>query len=131
MWSRKRMLGIAKLVLGAILFAQAALVLAAFDWGQRAPAQAIAAMDAMSCCQDGEARPDALAGNANLCLAHCTSDAQNVDTSILVFPALSTLAVLTVSLAPASGCFALRRPSSIGHALAGPPLTILFQNFRI
>ena len=131
MLSRKRMAGIAKLVLGAILFAQAALALAACDWGQRAPAQAIAAMDAMPCCQDGEARPDALAGNANLCLAHCTSDAQSVDTSILAFPALSTLAVLTVSLAPESGCFALRRPPSIGHALAGPPLTILFQNFRI
>lgn len=130
MLSRKRIAGLARLVLGVLLFAQAALAVAACDWSQRAPAQAIAAMDAMPCCQDGEAL-NALAGNANLCLAHCTSDAQNVDISGPSFLALSTVAVLTVSPAPAPGRFALRRPSPIGYAFAAPPLTILFQNFRI
>lgn len=130
MLSRNRITGVAKLVLGVLLFAQAALAVAACDWGQSAPAAAISAMDATPCCQDDEAR-GALAGNANLCLAHCTSDAQSVDTSSLAFPALSTVAVLTVSPAPASGCFVLRRPSSSSRALAAPPLIILFQNFRI
>ena len=124
------MAGIAKLVLGALFFAQAALAVAACDWGQRAPAQAIAAMGEMPCCPN-EVAPDGLAGNANLCLAHCTSDAQSVDTTGLVFPAFSTVAVLTAAPTPAPGHFVLRRPSPIGYAFAAPPLTILFQNFRI
>ena len=131
MLSRKRIAGIAKLVLGAMLFAQAALAVAACDWGQRAPAQSVAAMDAMPCCQADEARPGATVGNANLCLVHCTSDAQSVDTSNLLAPTGVPLAVLTVPPAPASGCFALRGVPFAWHAHAAPPLTILFQNFRI
>ncbi len=131
MLARKRLIGVAKLVLGAMLFAQAALALAACDWGRRAPAQAIAAMDQMPCCQDDEARPDALAGTANLCLMHCTSDAQSVDTSKLLAPAGIPLAVLTVPPVPTPGCFALRGAPFAWHAFAAPPLTILFKNFRI
>lgn len=131
MLARRRLTGVAKLVLGAMLFAQAALALAACDWGQRAPAQAVAAMAAMPCCQDGEARPDALAGNANLCLMHCTSEAQSVDRSNLPAPTVVPLGVLTVPPAPAPGCFALRGAPFAWHAFAAPPLTILFQNLRI
>ncbi len=131
MLARKRLIGVAKLVLGAMLFAQAALALAACDWGRPAPAQAFAAMDAMPCCQDDEARPDALAGTANLCLMHCTSDAQSVDTSKLLVPTGVPLAVLTVPPVPTPGCFALRGVPFARHAFATPPLTILFQNFRI
>ena len=127
------MAGIAKLVLGLLLFAQAAVAVAACDWGQRAPARAVAAMAAMSenpCCAEDEA-PGGLAGNANLCLAHCTSDAQSVDTSAVALPALSTAAVLTVSPMLPSRSFVLRRASSIDYAFTAPPASILFQNFRV
>lgn len=126
---RKHISKVAKLVLGVLLFAQAALALAGCDFGQRSPAQAIAAVAEMPCPDHGA--PDVLDGNANLCLAHCTSDAQNVDTAGLTFPALSTVVVPTVPSAPAPGRFVLRRPSSTDCAFAAPPLSILFQNFRV
>ena len=131
MLSRKRTAGIAKLVLGALFFAQAALALAACEWGERAPAQVVAAIEAMPCCQGDEAGRGAPAGNANLCLAHCTSDAQSVDTSSPAFSAAPTAVVLKVLPAPVSGCFALRGAPFAPQAFAAPPLTILFQNFRI
>lgn len=131
MLARKPLMGVAKLVLGAMLFAQAALALAACDGGQRAPAGVIAAANPMPCCQDDDARSDALAGNANLCLAHCTSDAQSVDTSSLPILAPFAVGALTVLPVPAAADFALRRARSVWHAHAGPPLTVLFQNFRI
>ena len=131
MLARKRLIGVAKLVLGAMLSAQAALALAACGWGQRAPAEAITTMDAMPCCQDDAARSDALVGNANLCLMHCTSDAQSVDALNLLAPAAVALAVLTVPPAPAPGCFALHGVPVAWHDLAAPPLIILYQNFRI
>ena len=130
MLARKRLIGITKLVLGAMLFAQAALAVAVCDWGQRAPAQAIAAMGETPCCPDDEV-PDALAGNSNLCLVHCTSDAQSVDTSSLLAPTGVPLAVLTVPPVPSPGCFALRGVPFAWHVFATPPLTILFQNFRV
>ena len=128
--SRNRIRGLAKLVLGAFLFAQAAVALAACDWGQRAPAQVIAAMGDIPCCPDDEA-PSASSGNANLCLAHCTSDAQSVDTTGLAVPIFTASAALTISPAPAAGTFALSRPTPAGYTFAAPPLIILFQNFRI
>ena len=130
MMFRSRIRQVAKLVLGLLLFAHAALAVAACDCDEHAPAQVIAAMGEKPCCQDEEGA-GALTGNANLCLVHCTSDAQSVDTSGPAFSALSTVAVLTASPAPVSGCFVMRRPSPIGYAFAAPPLIILFQNFRI
>lgn len=130
MLSRRRIAGLAKLVLGGLLFAQAALAFAACDLSARAPAQAISAMKDMPCCAEDEA-PDGITGNANLCLAHCTSDAQRVDATGLDFPALPAGPVLVVSLASAPAHAALRQPSSYGYAFAAPPRTILYQNFRI
>lgn len=128
--SRNRIRGLAKLALGALLFAQTALALADCDWGQRAPAQVIAAMGEMPCCPNDEA-PSASSGNANLCLAHCTSDAQSVVTTGLAVPIFTASAALTISPAPAAGTFALSRPTPAGYTFAAPPLIILFQNFRI
>ena len=130
MLSRKRISAWSKFVLGVLLFAHAMLVVAVCEYGEHAPAQAIASMGQMPCCADDEAS-NVLAGNVNLCLAHCTSDAQSVNTSGPAFSALSTVAVLTASPAPVPGCFVMRRPSPIGYAFAAPPLIILFQNFRI
>ena len=128
--SRNRIRGLAKLVLGAILFAQAAVALADCNWGERAPAQVIVTMGEMPCCPNSEA-PDVLPGNANLCLAHCTSDAQCVHTVGLAVPVFAAAAALTISPAPAAGTFALSRPTPAGYTFAAPPLIILFQNFRI
>ena len=128
--SRNRIRGLAKFVLGAFLFAQAAVALADCNWGERAPAQVIVTMGEMPCCPDSEA-PDVLPGNANLCLVHCTSDARSVDTAGLAVPVFAAAPVLTIRLAPAHGAFAVRRPAYVGDAFAAPPLIILFQNFRI
>ena len=62
--SRNRIRGLAKLVLGAFLFAQAAVALADCNWGERAPAQVIVTMGEMPCCPNSEA-PDVLPGNTN------------------------------------------------------------------
>jgi hypothetical protein len=130
MLTRKRISSVAKLVLGVLLFAQVALAFAACDLSTRAPAQAISVMGDMPCCAEDEA-PDGSAANVNLCLAHCTSDAQRVDTTGLAFPAFPGVVVLVVSALPVPGYPALRGPSLEGYAFAAPPRTILFQNFRI
>ncbi len=130
MLTRKRISGVAKLVLGVLFFTQAALAFAACALSVGAPAQAISAMSDMPCCAEDEA-PDATPGNANLCLVHCTSDAQRVDSAGLIFPAFSSAPVLVVAPAPTPGYVAARRPPPVGGAYADPPRTILFQNFRI
>ena len=130
MLTRKRISGVAKLVLGVLFFAQAALAFAACDLGTRVPAQAISAMRDMPCCAEDEAL-DGLAGNANLCLAHCTSDAQRVDAAGLVFPLFSAAPILVVAPAPIHVRLESRRLPPVGGAFAAPPRTILFQNFRI
>jgi hypothetical protein len=130
MLTRRRISGVAKLLLGMLLFAQAAITFAACDLGARAPAVAISAMRDMPCCAEEEAS-EGLAGNANLCVAHCTSDAQRVDTAGLDLPASPAGPALVVSLASVPVHLALRQPTSGGHAYAAPPRTILFRNFRI
>lgn len=120
---------VARFVLAALLFSHAALAVSACESSWRAPAKVIAAGDTMACCLESD--PGALAGNANLCLAHCTGDAQNVDSSGPAVPGVLILRVSAVSLIPAPGLFALRRPPAAPSEIAAPPRTILFQNFRI
>lgn len=126
---RRHLLIVARFVLAALLFSHAALALSACELGWRAPAKAIAAEDTMACCLESD--PGALAGSANLCLAHCTGDAQNVDSSGPAGPCVQLLRTFAVSIVPAPGLFALRRPAAAPCELAAPPRTILFQNFRI
>lgn len=130
MLNRKGFSGVARLVLGLMLFAQMALAFAGCDLSPRAPARAISAMKDMPCCAEDEAA-DGLAGNANLCLAHCTSDAQRVDTAGLAFPAFSSALVLVVPALPVPVYLAFRGSSLDGHAFAAPPRNILFQKFQI
>lgn len=120
---------VARFVLAALLFSHAALAVSACELSWRAPAKAIAAADTMACCLESD--PGALAGNANLCLAHCMGDAQTVDSSGPAVPAVLMQRVLAVSNVPAPGLFVLRRPAAAPCVLAAPPRTILFQNFRI
>ena len=129
MLCRTHISGFAKFVLAALLFAQAALAVSGCDLGQRSAAQAIASMGEALCPEHGES--GILDGNANLCLAHCTSDAQNVDTAGLAFHSLSAAAVLSVSPALAPAYVAPRRPAALNYAFAAPPVRILTHNFRI
>ena len=129
---RSKSRGIAAFLLGVMLFAQAAIALAGCNAG-REPARAMHhAMDGMGdmvCCAEEGAESPAPA-NANLCLAHCTSDAQSPDS--YVPPAIVAPAVAPLTVPPADGgvAFALRRQEAVVRGIASPPLTILFRNFR-
>lgn len=127
MSSRRNIRAIARLLLGVMLFAQAALALAACNWSHREPARAVAAMEEMACCAEGE-EEGALPGNANLCLAHCTSDAQLVDT-YPIMPIVAPVAFLVTLPMPPDERVIMRRVAVRG--IASPPRIILFQNLRI
>jgi len=121
-----RIAGIA--ALAAMLFAQAALALAACDWGARDAARAVmvaAGSGDAPCHEAGKASPD-----SGLCLTHCLGERQSLDKPSAALPALATAAVLTLHrLAPESR-HALRTADQPATA-AGPPLRILFQSFQI
>ena len=117
-------LRVAQLMLGSLLFAQAALALAGCGWPKAAPALAISASSSQPPCHE------APAVNANLCLAHCLSADQSTDTPQVVVPVWVQTAPITVAgvdpwIAPAVNLqFVLPRPSA-------PPPRILFQSFLI
>lgn len=75
MLMRRQLRSLARMLLAVMLFAHAALAFSNCELGGRAPALAVA--QAMACCPD--AVEDSLVDNANLCLAHCTSDSQQVE----------------------------------------------------
>ena len=117
---------VARLLLGLLLFSQAALAAAACDGGRVTPAQAIApaAMPDMPGCHEQPAR------NANLCLAHCLSADQSADTPQFVVPARSGAAPLTIAVEDrASVPAAIQRRAP--PRFPGPPPRILFQSFLI
>jgi len=115
--------------LAGLLFAHAALAIAGCGFGEHSAARAVAAAGDAPCQDHGA--PPGVDENANLCLVHCTSDAQNVDTAGLGFHSFPTTVVLTVSPARVRECLAVRRPALLSYAFAAPPLSILFQNFRV
>ena len=121
---------IGRLILAALLFSHTTLALSACERGWRMAADAIAAASTMRCCPESESSSNRQS-NANLCVAHCTADAQNVDSNGQAVPAVFALGGRTESIAPAPGLFALSRPVATPRALAAPPRTILFKNFRI
>lgn len=108
-------------MLAALLFAQAALAIAACDWLRRAPAQAFTAAEAPSC-------HEAPAKNANLCLAHCLGGDQSADTPSVPVVAFAAIPVLVVSTAPA---LAMARDVRAEIPYPGPPPRIRFHSFRI
>jgi hypothetical protein len=115
---------VAQVMLGATLFAQAALAVAACDWLRVAPAQVFVAQAAEPSCHVEPAR------NANLCLAHCLGADQSADTPQIAVPVWSQAVLLTVvafDIAPSSQAIlrhTLPRPGA-------PPPRILFQTFLI
>ena len=115
---------IASLVLGAMLFAQAALAAAACDWLRVAPAQAIAAKPSEPTCHDEPAQ------NANLCLSHCLGSDQSADTPQVAIPAWSQASFLVIAdleRAPVLKAVLRYTPPHPG----APPPRILFQSFLI
>jgi hypothetical protein len=115
---------VARLMLGLLLFTQAALAMAGCDWLRAAPALAIAESANRQPCHE------APAVNANLCLAHCLSDDQSTDTPQVVVPARVDCAPIMVvaidrRVVPVVDLqFVLPRPFA-------PPPRILFQSFLI
>ena len=121
--SRRRR-SIARLLLAATLFAQAALAVAACDWSRVAPARAFAANAAEPSCHEEPAR------NANLCLAHCLGADQSTDTPQIAVPALPSAPALVVASLDIPGA----RAAMLRHALpnvAAPPPRILYHQFLI
>jgi hypothetical protein len=115
---------VAQLMLGLLLFAQAALALAGCDWLRAAPALAISASSSQPPCHE------APAANVNLCLAHCLSADQSAVTPQVVVPVwIDSPPIMVAVIYRWTGRaenlrFVLPRPSA-------PPPRILFQSFLI
>ena len=124
MASRGTVKKIANVVLGAMLFAQAALAVAACDWLRVAPAQAIMAKAGEPSCHEQPAQ------STNLCLAHCLGADQSTDTpqvAIPVWSQSSLLVIVDIELVPVPKVvlrYTLPHPGA-------PPPRILYHSFLI
>ncbi len=116
----------ARTLVGALLFAQAAVALAACDWLQRAPAHAIAQAEQPA----AEARCHEQERNVNLCVAHCLGEDQSLDKPSVSIPAFAAAPVLLLSLIALAPLHAARDAEFVPPA-AGPPPRILFQTLRL
>lgn len=128
MLMRRQLRSLARMLLAVMLFAHATLAFSNCKLGGPAPALAVA--QAMACCPD--AVKDSLVDNANLCLAHCTSDSQQVESGNgkLQLPmAAYPVPVLTAS--PQLDAAGSRRVPAEPPAPAAPSRNILFRNLRI
>ena len=128
MLARRALLRTTRLLLAAFLLAQAALALAACDWGVRdaARAMALAAVGGDAPCHEsGNTAPA-----SGLCPTHCLGELQSLDKPSFAVPALAAAAILFI--VPAATLHAQRvarreRPL----AAAAPPPRILFKTLRI
>lgn len=111
-------------LLGAMLFAQAALAVASCDWPRMAPAQALAAKAAEPTCHEAPAT------NTNLCLAHCLSADQSSDTPKIHVLAWTPAPLFILAVSPEVAILGVIRRGALPHAGAPPP-RILFQTFLI
>jgi hypothetical protein len=115
---------VAQVMLGLLLFVQAALALAGCDWSRAAPALAISASSSQPPCHE------APVVNPNLCLAHCLSADQSADTPQVIVPVWVDTAPLMIIVMERQAHrsvdeqFVLPWPSV-------PPPRILFQTFLI
>ena len=130
MLPRRALLRTTRLLLAAFLLAQAALALAACDWGARDAARAVAMTagggDA-PCHESGSAAPAPASG---LCLTHCLGELQSLDKPSFAVPALAPVAVLFITPAVSSHARrVIRRERPL--ATSAPPPRILFQSLLI
>lgn len=127
MFSRSTLRRLGRLALAAMLFTQVALVFAACESAQRAPALVIALAERQV---NGEHCHDA-AINVNLCLAHCLGEDQSLDKPVVQVPALS-IAPLFFLPAVSAATQEARAPQRLAvPQAAGPPARILFQSLLI
>jgi len=124
MSSRGTVRKIASVILGTMLFAQAALAVAACDWLRVAPAQAIMAKAGEPSCHDEPAK------NANICLAHCLGNDQSSDTPQVAVPARNQASFLVIVAFESVPLPRGGRHDTLPHPGAPPP-RILFQSFLI
>lgn len=128
MLMRRQMRSLARMLLAAMMFAHSALAFSNCELGGRAPALAVA--QAMACCPD--AVEVASVANANLCLAHCTSDSQLVEGgSVKLQLSLATQPVLVLTGLPQLDGASSRRIAAEPPADPAPSRNILFKNLRI
>jgi hypothetical protein len=123
MLCRSRVRSLARIVLAALLFSQAAIGAAACDMPDRSPAMAFEDEVVMPCHQ-------APAQYKNLCLAHCLSADQSADTPQVVVPAWSGAASLIVAIVENTSTPVVA-PRRMTPRAAAPPPRILFQSFLI
>lgn len=119
--SLKRIAGV---LLGVMLFAQAAFAFAGCDWWERAPAEAIARMSAPPCHQEEQGPA------TSVCVAHCLTDLQSLDKPSVTLPALGDVAVLMVIL-PAPDQMLWVYASAAPARASAPPPRILFSKLLI
>ena len=113
---------VARLLLGAVLFAQVALAAAACDMPVRAPAQVFSGQESMPCHEEP-------ARNANLCLAHCLSADQSADTPQVAAPVWIGAALFPVDIADRGREHVVPLQRLLPRPTAPP--RILFQTFLI
>ena len=123
MLSRSRTRDCAKILLAALLFAQAAVAAARCDMPDLSPAQVFTQPESMPCHEEP-------ARNANLCLAQCLSADQSADTPQFVVPAKSGIAPLVVMVADGPNGQAAKLRHEPPRP-AGPPPRILFSRLLI
>jgi hypothetical protein len=125
MLTRKLRLLVSRVLVGAALLAQAAYVVAACGWMERAPAMAVqnaAAIDVPPCHE-----PAASSAEGPLCLSHCMQGFQSLDKPQIAVASVSSAPVYLVMLQPTSRATVQATPAPP----AGPPPRILFQSFQI
>lgn len=128
MLMRRQLQSLSRMLLAALLFGHAALAFSNCELGGRAPALAVA--QAMACCPD--AVEETSVDNANLCLAHCTSDSQQVEGGGGKLPLpLATQAVLVLTDSRPLDDAGARRVATEPPADPAPSRNILFKNLRI
>ena len=113
-----------RLALAAMLFAQAALAVAACESGHATSAIAHSEDRPAGPCHEPEDNP-------NLCLAHCLGGDQSLDKPLLKLPVLAAAVVFSVpAMTELRHDRCAPRRTAVPHA-AGPPLRVLFQSLLI
>jgi hypothetical protein len=123
MTRRRHRSRIAIVLLGALLFAQAAIAAVVCEMADRAPALAFEPQASMPCHEEP-------APNANLCLAHCTNADQSANTPQIAIHAWNAVASL-VAVVPVREMERPSIPQRSHPGRTGPPPRILFQSFLI
>lgn len=114
-------------VLAALAFTQASVALAAcpMDRGMLAGAMTMSAGEPCGTC---DAPKQAAMDNANVCVAHCTADLQQVPHLVVVAPALVPMLVFWVSQPPGPPS----PPKGLTARPPGaPPHRVLLHSFLI